>query len=63
MDVETGYDPGPCSNTNHGKLKLAKNRENKDRLLVCSEEEGVFKWIRTDGKYIKPGPKLSYKVT
>ena len=50
MDVETGYDPGPCSNTNHGKLKLAKNRENKDRLLICSEEEGVFKWIRTDGK-------------
>ena len=44
MDVEAGYDPGLCNQTNRGKLKLVKNREDEDRLLVCSQEKGVFKW-------------------
>ena len=50
LDVETGNDPGPCNKDNHGKLKLVKNREDDDRLLVCLQEKRVFNWKATDGE-------------
>ncbi|XP_028416631.1 uncharacterized protein LOC114540704 [Dendronephthya gigantea] len=49
VDIVTGYDPGLCNKTNHGKLKLVKNREDEDSLFICSQVKGVFKWKSTDG--------------
>lgn len=46
-----GHNPaGICNKTNHGKLKLVKNREDEDSLLICSQIKGVFKWKTTDNK-------------
>ena len=50
VEIKNGYDPGLCANSSHGKLKIVKNREDKDTLLVCFQEQGVYKWKMTDGE-------------
>ena len=61
VEISSGYDPGLCASSNRGKLKTVKNREDKDTLLICSEENGVYKWKVTDGSttlgelFISPG--------
>ena len=47
-----GYDPGSCSKTEGGSLKLIKNRLNNDKLLICTEERGVYAWKTTDGNIL-----------
>ena len=46
-----GYDPGKCDQDSHGKLIMIKDRQNKDKLLVCAEENQGYIWKTTDGKY------------
>ncbi|XP_028399998.1 uncharacterized protein LOC114523319 [Dendronephthya gigantea] len=61
VDIQTGgYDPGSCSKSESGSLKLIKNRLNFDKLLICTEQNGVFGWKTTDGsnpfgEYFNPG--------
>jgi hypothetical protein len=50
VEISSGYDPGLCANSTRGKLKMVKNREDKDTLLVCFQENGVYMWKMTDGR-------------
>ncbi|XP_028403464.1 uncharacterized protein LOC114526145 [Dendronephthya gigantea] len=60
LTVRKNHDPGSCSESNHGELKLVKDRENRDTILVCTEFDEVFSWKTTDnskppGEYFNPG--------
>ena len=50
VNVRQNYDPGSCSKSNHGDLILVKDRENRDTLLICTENNGVYNWKTTDSK-------------
>ena len=50
LTVRNTYDPGSCSTSNHGELILVKDRENKDTILVCTEDNGVYNWKTTDSE-------------
>ena len=61
VEVGNGYDPGLCANSTRGKQKIVKNREDKDTLLICLQENEVYNWKRTDGKeHIKYKLKYQY---
>ena len=49
LKVRNYHDPGTCAKTNHGALILVKDRENKDAIVICTEEEGVYRWKTTEG--------------
>jgi hypothetical protein len=49
LRVREYYDPGSCAKVNHGEIILVKDRENKDTILVCTEEEGTYSWKTTEG--------------
>ncbi|XP_028405295.1 uncharacterized protein LOC114527801 [Dendronephthya gigantea] len=60
LTVRDSYNPGTCAKANRGELVLVKDRENKDTILVCTEDEGVYTWKTTDGskppgEYFNPG--------
>ena len=59
-NVTKSHDPGPCNSSNHGYFNIVKDREMNDKLLVCSENKGVYQWIVSDGsnpigEYFSPG--------
>ena len=54
LRVRNTYDPGSCSKSNHGELILVKDRENRDTILVCTEDKGIYSWKTTDN-YKPPG--------
>ncbi len=49
MHVEKGYDPGNCSKTNHGELKLVQDRQDNDKLFICLRDNNRYIWQRADG--------------
>ena len=52
LTIRNTHDPGTCSKSNHGDLILVKDRENKDTILVCTEDNGLYGWKTTDSKLI-----------
>ncbi|CAB4043773.1 Hypothetical predicted protein, partial [Paramuricea clavata] len=60
VTVRNTHDPGKCSKSSHGELILVKDRENRDTVLICTEDNGVYSWKTTDnskpsGEYFDPG--------
>ena len=51
LTVRKTHDPGSFSKSNHGELILVKDRENRDTVLVCTEDNEVYSWKTTDSKY------------
>ena len=51
LTVRKSHDPGNCSESNHGEMILVKDRENKDTILVCTEDNGNYAWKTTDSKF------------
>lgn len=51
LTVRQSHDPGNCSQSNHGEIILVKDRENKDTILVCTEDNGNYAWKTTDSKF------------
>ena len=51
LTVRKTHDPGSCSKSNHGELILVKDRESRDTVLVCTEDNEVYSWKTTDSKY------------
>ena len=49
LKVRDNYDPGNCGKSNHGELIVVKDRENKDTILVCTEDKAVYTWKTTEG--------------
>ena len=50
LKVRKSHNPGNCSEPNHGEIILVKDRENKDTILVCTEDNGNYAWKKTDSK-------------
>lgn len=50
MHVEDTYDPGSCSQANRGQLKLIKDRQDNDKLFLCSKYNKQYIWTSSDGK-------------
>ncbi|XP_028405398.1 uncharacterized protein LOC114527885 isoform X2 [Dendronephthya gigantea] len=60
LKVRNYHDPGTCAKSNHGELILVKDRENKDTIVVCTEDAGIYSWKTTEGsrppgEYFNPG--------
>lgn len=49
LTVRDNYDPGSCGESNHGELIVVKDRQNKDTILVCTEDQAVYTWKTTEG--------------
>lgn len=41
-----------CDKSIHGEEMLVKDRENKEKLIICSDDDGVYLWKATDGRYL-----------
>ena len=50
LTVRKSHNPGNCSEAHHGEIILVKDRENKDTILVCTEDNGNYAWKTTDSK-------------
>ena len=50
VTVRNTHDPGKCSKSNHGELILVKDRENRDTVLICTEDNDVYSWKTTDSE-------------
>lgn len=49
VKVLDGNDPGSCDKSNHADEVLVRDRENKEKILICTEENGIYLWRTTDG--------------
>ena len=45
-----GNDPGSCDKKNEGGVLLVRDRQQKQKLLLCTKDKGVFRWTMVDGK-------------
>ncbi|XP_028403369.1 uncharacterized protein LOC114526068 isoform X2 [Dendronephthya gigantea] len=60
LPVRRTLETGSCSKSNHGEMILVKDRKNKDAIIVCTENNEVFSWRKTDnskplGEHFDPG--------
>ncbi|XP_028405278.1 uncharacterized protein LOC114527785 [Dendronephthya gigantea] len=60
LTVRDSYDPGTCARSNRGELVLVKDREDKDAIVMCTEDKGIYSWKTTEGskplgEYFNPG--------
>ena len=59
LTIRKSHNPGNCSEPNHGEIILVKDRENKDTILVCTEDNGNYAWKTTDSKLIYHYPRVN----
>jgi hypothetical protein len=39
-----------CSKKNSGEVMLVRDRQNKNKLLICTNDNDIFGWRTLDGK-------------
>ncbi|XP_046839770.1 uncharacterized protein LOC124433941 isoform X2 [Xenia sp. Carnegie-2017] len=49
IKIVKGNDPGPCLDNSSGEMTLVRDRQNKPKLLICSNVSGIFGWRTFDG--------------
>ena len=49
IKVLKGNNPGVCSKKNSGEVMLVRDRQDKHKLLICTNDNGVFGWRTLDG--------------
>lgn len=50
IKIHRGDNPGLCSKKNSGEIILVRDRENKHKLLICTNDNGIYGWRTLDGK-------------
>lgn len=52
ITVINDIDPGQCDQSNHASQVLILDRENKEKILICTKNNGVYQWETLGGMYI-----------
>lgn len=42
-------DPGQCDKSNHASQVLILDRENKEKILICTKNNGEYQWALLGG--------------
>ena len=50
VKIIDGGDPGQCNKSNHAEEVLVRDRQNNDKILICSKNNGVYQWKAVYGK-------------
>ena len=49
--IVNGSDPGECKQTNHGKQVMVQDRENRELIIFCTKDSGLYKWTTIGGLF------------
>ena len=52
VKILDGNDPGQCDKSNHAQEVLVRDRQNNEKILICSKNHGGYQWKTVDGKLI-----------
>lgn len=50
LNEKNPNDPGKCNSSNHGRMKLVRDRNGDERTIICNKDESnSYLWKSIDG--------------